>query len=223
MGRFSSQRTRSMFEQYSSEEQDAIAARAAIATWFGNNGQTAEKIQHQPVDLAVLKSWLSFWILARTVGSGRREAIRDFLNHTARGKLLEPSASCETVEQLSAQVKTDGIMPGRPTSLISKFAFTLRPESFVPYDRRVRGALNALGYRVKAHHYCDYLRGFRLAQETIVERCRATGLSPAKLRYQGKTLDNALFDARLAYKRLMLQGGFSASRMKKDYKLNDFS
>jgi hypothetical protein len=212
-----------MFEQYSSEEQDAIAARAAIATWFGNEGKTAEKIHHQPVELDLLKSWLSLWILARTVGSGRREAIRDFLNHTARGKLLDPSASCETVEQLSSQVKTDGILPGRPTSLISKFAFMLRPENFVPYDAHVRGALKKLGYRVKAHHYCDYLRGFRLAQETIVERCRAAGLTPTKLRYQGKTLDNALFDARLADKRLMLQGGFSASRMKKDYKLNDFS
>ena len=136
---------------------------------------------------------------------------------------MEPSAGCETVEHLSAQIIADGILPGRPTSLISKFAFMLRPESFVPYDARVRSALRKSGHRVRTHHYCEYLRAFRLSQEPIVERCRAAGLSPAKLRYQGKTLDNALFDARLADKRLMLEGGFSASRMKRDYRLDDFS
>jgi hypothetical protein len=212
-----------MFEQYSSEERDAIAARAAIATWFGKEGEAAEKIQNGAVDLHLLKSWLSLWMLARTVATDKRERLRAFLNSTARQKLLEPSAGCETIERLSRQVRAEGILPGRPTSLISKFAFMLRPDRFLPYDARVRRALRQLEHRVKDHHYCEYLRAFRIEQEKIAERCRAAGLSPGKLRYQGKTLDNALFDARLTDKRLMLQGGFSASRMKNDYKLNDFS
>jgi hypothetical protein len=212
-----------MFEQYSSEELDAIAARAAIATWFGDEGQTAEKIQHQPVDLDLLKKWLGLWMLARTVGTDRRERLRDFLNSTARGKLLEPSAGCKTVEQLSAQVKADGILPGPPTSLISKFAFNLRPDRFVPYDSRVRAALKRMKYKIKDHYYCEYLDAFRKETGTIVNRCRAAGLTPAKLRYQGKIMDDALFETRLADKRLMLEGSFSASKMKRDYTLNDFS
>src|SRR5205085_2524074 len=104
----------------------------------------------------------------------------------------------------------------------SKFAFSLRPNAFVPYDSKVRHVLNALNHRIKDHHYCDYLRAFRIEQEKIAERCRAAGLSPSKLRYKGKTIDNELFDARLADKRLMLEGGFSAKRMK-DYDLADFT
>ena len=36
-------------------------------------------------------------------------------------------------------------------------------------------------------------------------------------------MDDALFETRRADKRLMLEGGFSASRMKSDYRLDDFS
>ncbi len=212
-----------MSQQYSDQELDAIAAHAAVATWFNKEGQKAEEIQRGLLDPDTLRSWLTLWMLVRTVGTDRRERLRDFLNNTAHAKLVDASAGCETVEHLSVQIRDDGILRGRATSLVSKFAFALRPNTFVPYDSKVRGALRHVGHAIHDHHYCDYLRAFRIEQEKIAERCRAAGLSPAKLRYKGKTIDNALFDARLADKRLMLEGGFPASRMKRDYKLNDFS
>jgi hypothetical protein len=153
---------------------DMLAARSAIALWFGDEGQRALQIQKAPLDLELLKRWLSTWGVARnapTKPALAREDLRVFLNDVAKPALdLAHQSGHEVyrlVETLSQQVEP--ICKCRPTSLISKFAFSCYPTMYVPYDSTARKGLSNLGHQIPGHAYVLYVRAFHAEKTKIVE------------------------------------------------------
>lgn len=169
------------------QELDLLAARAAVACWFGKEGQLAAKLQCSDLDEPLLRKWLATWMLSRSVPMERREKLRSFLRETVRPALLGASRSSEyeLVDELSQQARASGILNGRPTSLISKFAFSLRPEIFTPYDRRARIALRRAGHQVRPHDYAAYMRAFDAESDKVLRRLSDAGVFAARLNYQG--------------------------------------
>jgi hypothetical protein len=66
-------------------------------------------------------------------------------------------AAYEIVDKLSQFTIENQVLDCRPTSLISKLGLAMLPEIFIPYDKRVRGALKSLGFKVPEHSYVKYM------------------------------------------------------------------
>jgi hypothetical protein len=203
---------------------DEVAAKSAIACWFKVELPFVTTIQQQPLDTQLLDRWLVYWVLARTVPKPNREKLRAFLARVAGPVLLAADGpeSYGLVEELSMQALRWGGVTGRPTSLISKFAFSCRPLIFVPYDRRARSAFRRSGYKISDHAYSAYMGAFNAEKKTTIERLYARGIKASNLPYRGQIMDDELFEMRVADRRLMLQGGFSPNYMVRDYTNSDF-
>jgi len=109
-------------------------------------------------------SWfVGAWNVARNIKAGRKQLVREYLNSELRRALS--LAGC--VDAAALHIKQQGWSSRGclPVSLVSKIAFFLRPDRFVPLDRfSVRG-LNLLhasnGERsVNRESYLAYLAAF---------------------------------------------------------------
>jgi len=208
------------------QDRDEIAAKSAVACWFKMELPFVTAIQQQQLDGQLLDRWLVYWVLARTIRRPNRDELRVFLADVARPALLAvqrlgPEAY-RLVEELSIRALRSSVVTGRPTSLISKFAFSCRPKIFVPYDRRARCALRRSGYKIPDHAYGVYMEAFNAEKKRTIERLYAHGIRASNLPYQGQTMNDELFEMRVADRCLMLHGGFSASYMTRDYSQSDF-
>ncbi len=121
----------------------------------------------------------------------------------------------KAVDELAEEAKP--YTRGKLTSLMSKFAMGVRPDELVPYDSRVYKALcEAHGYRLNRGEYEPYARAFEDKAAEIFEDCRRKGITPQSLPYAGRALNEPVFALRVADKRLMLDGGFSPTTMRKE-------
>jgi hypothetical protein len=125
------------------------------------------------------------------------------------------SSDYSVVETLSQEVWTRGILPGRPTSLLSKLGLALHPERFIPYDSTVRQALVRDGLKVRDHDYRHYISAVLSKKPNFVEALKVKNLSARSLNAED-LMSEAVFELRALDKRLMLAGGFNAERMIRD-------
>ena len=206
---------------------DQLAARSAVASWFNQEGPLATDIQTaQTIQEPLVKQWLTYWMVARTAKRENRAQLCEFLNK-AKERLSNPSLTGSTafslVETLAEEGKGLGIFNGRPTSLVSKFAFSCRPELFSPYDRLARAALHKSGYTIHAHDYRGYMQAFDAERKEFAEKARKSGITARVLVYRNqRMMEQHLFEMRACDKRLMLLGGFSEERMAQSVQEGDF-
>ena len=109
-------------------------------------------------------------LLAET--EGVRDEISFLAIHQAYSDRLFPGTSVLASEML--QTKATKTLQ---TSLMSKFAFSLRPELIVPYDIRVRLGLGEMfGRKLNDHDYPAYLQAFQaFASESAVHPSSSLG------------------------------------------------
>jgi hypothetical protein len=98
----------------------------------------------------------------------------------------------------------------RPTSLVSKFAFSCSPAVFVPYDRIARGGLGT-----PEHNYLAFRNAFAQQQANIEQQLATfirpggrVGLAAENLLLNGHDMNQRVFVARTTDWYLLLQGGY---------------
>jgi hypothetical protein len=194
-----------------------VAARSAVRTWAGGEGIMSREVQERGViDQAFLRRWLGLWMLARANPRPYRASLAEKL-----GTVLRPALLGATEERLPALVpeftlwlQNEGATRGLQTSLVSKFAFSLRPEVIVPYDKRARHGLSEMfGRRLPDHDYLAYLVAFHRFAAAFSAYLDETGVT-AEMRSEWEPLmSERLFRLRASDKYLMLLGGFPVERM----------
>lgn len=203
-----------------------LAARCAVMIWFKKEGPLVQSVQvAEYLDQPLVKRWLSYWMVARTVSRQNRAGLSDFL-HNAKSRLICPSPistdAFSIVEELADEGGRLPVFNGRPISLVSKFAFSCRPDLFSPTDSRARKGLGALGYRVKAQDYVGFMQAFNEQKIDFAKKCWRAGIVPENLIFNGNVMPNALFERRSCDRYLMLLGGFSEELMRKRIRAADF-
>jgi hypothetical protein len=189
------------------------AARCAVGCWFNIEKGLCNAVQnvHDPNGIFP-DGWFKYWLVGRTLRSaGNRQEICELLfKEIPRLKAASPNPQTwELVQQLSAKIQpmNSGI---RPTSLVSKFAFSCCPTTFVPYDRFGRGQLGT-----PEHDYVAYISAFFQQQAIVEQQLREftrpdgqVGLTAQNLPSNGNNMDQPLFLARTTDWYLLLQPQF---------------
>ena len=193
-------------------------AKAAILRWSGPEGTRAKALQQGcTIDTEFTRQWLSEWGLSISNPTRYRENLAAFLSDVARPAILtEPEGSLpKLVEKLVIEMQAANAAKDRQTSLMSKFAFSLRPEALVPYDKRARaGIKNAMGARVIEHDYVDYMEKFNThilpAAETALDK---HNISEKLIADWQPIMTKKLFVRRTADKLFMVLGGFDPKNL----------
>jgi len=121
------------------------------------------------------------------------------------------------IPKLARGLQTAGATKGVQTSLVSKFAFSLRPEVIVPYDKRARQGLGEMfGRRLPDHDYPAYLVAFDRFASAFSAHLDGTGVTEAMRDEWAPVMSERLFRMRAADKYFMLLGGFLVERMARD-------
>ena len=156
-----------------------VACRSAIRTWAGREGQLSRELRAMSIiSEEFLSRWLGLWMLARSNPKPYRPALAAQLGSEVLPQCLTASDKemPELVSRLAVAIQAAGATRGIQTSLVSKFAFSIRPEVIVPYDRRARLALSAkFGSRLKDHDYPAYLVAFHRFAEEFAQKLDASG------------------------------------------------
>ena len=197
-------------------------AKAAILRWSGPEGTRAKALQQGcTIDTEFTRQWLSEWGLSRAVPTRYRNVVVDFLRDNARPKIINEKEDtlAELVQTLVRDLEGASrivvIKPGekalgKQTSLMSKFAFSLRPEALIPYDQWARdGIKSAIGARVNNHDYVDYMEKFNTHILAAAENALDThNISEKLLADWQPIMTKKLFVRRTADKLFMVLGGF---------------
>ena len=118
---------------------------------------------------------------------------------------------------MAKQLKHLGGTTSIQTSLVSKFAFCMRPELIVPIDERARKGLALIyGKRIDAHSYESYFESFLLFKRETAAEMQGSNLFNDLKPYWKKYMSEDLFLSRTADKFLMLEGGFNVKSMEKN-------
>ena len=193
-------------------------AKAAILRWSGPEGTRAKALQQGcTIDTEFTRQWLSEWGLSISNPTRYRENLAAFLSDVARPTILaEPEGSLpKLVEKLVIEMQAANAAKDRQTSLMSKFAFSLRPEALVPYDKRARaGIKNAIGARVIEHDYIDYMEKFNTHILPAAEKALDThNISEKLIADWQPIMTKKLFVRRTADKLFMVLGGFDPENL----------
>ena len=186
------------------------AARCAVGCWFNIEKGLCNAVQDALDPTEVLtKKWFKYWGVVRTFSKdGDREGIRKLLfGEIPHLKAAPPNEnSWKLVEELSAKIR--GMNRDKcPTSLVSKFAFSCCPTTFVPYDSLVHGQLGT-----REHKYVEYMHNFSERKKSIDQQLREfkldgqVGLSARNLPLKNETImDQPLFLTRITDWYLLLR------------------
>ena len=193
-------------------------AEKAILRWNGLEGTKAKALQQGcAIDKEFIRSWLSEWGLSISNPNKYRENLVAFLRDRARPAIqVEKESMLPTlVQKLVLEMVDAKAAPNKQTSLMSKFAFSLRPEALVPYDARARdGIKNAIGSKIVEHDYVDYIEKFNdhilPAAEQALESYQLFDKLSDKWR---PTMSRELFIRRTADKLFMVLGGFDVNNL----------
>tara|TARA_B100001093_G_scaffold503019_1_gene556765 strand:+ start:368 stop:1027 length:660 start_codon:yes stop_codon:yes gene_type:complete len=194
-----------------------LAAYEAIRTWDLSERQICEDTKNtSDVTIVFLKKWLGYWMLARSNPLHLREKLSLHLQQSTRPSLIavQDENLPNEIEKLSLELYERGATKGRQTSLVSKFAFCLRPQIAVPYDKRARdGLMQKFGIKLEDHDYPAYFRSFSDFSEKTANELHRTGLLGELEEKWEALMTRDLFRRRTADKLLMLEGGFSSKSM----------
>jgi hypothetical protein len=171
------------------------------------------------IDEAFLRRWLGLWMLARSNPTRHRPLLAELLGTVLRPALTEaPEEGLPAlVSSLARALQEAGATRGLQTSLVSKFAFSLRPEVIVPYDKRARQGLGEMfGRRLPDHDYPAYLAGFNQFAVAFTRHLDETGVTAAMRDDWAPVMSERFFRMRAADKFFMLLGGFSVDLMARD-------
>lgn len=203
------------------KEKLRVAAVSAIHTWAGGEGELSREMLLPNFALTeeFLRRWLGRWMLARANPKNLRPKLAAQLRDVVRPTLMR-SADKELpalISHFAGVLQKADATRGRQTSLVSKFAFSLRPEIIVPYDKRARDGLNDLfGQRIQDHDYTSYLAAFDTVFSEVAKFLDDSGL-PDQLRPKWEpVMSERLFKLRTTDKYFMLLGGFPIERMTRD-------
>lgn len=194
-----------------------LACASAVAMWLGAEGVYAKQLQSRAeVDEEWIAKWLTQWRLPRTAPLERRAALVLLLNENVVPQLKTATESrnpYEVVPTLAVMLSNKGVTQGRATSLVSKFALSLFPEIYTPYDKYARKGLERIHQvRIKEHDYVayseNYLRFVKFFESHIIEN--AAGIQQDALK---AGMSTRVFICRSSDKLLMLLGGFAEGRM----------
>ena len=197
-----------------------LAAKAAIQTWALKEEEIARQTMTViRINETFLQSWLGYWMLARSNPRSLRAPLAEGLNDKVRPTLID-SVVPDLPSQIPILAKIlheAGATRGLQTSLVSKFAFCLRPETIVPYDQHAKRALKiAYETQITDHDYETYYGLFSRLKDSVSEELDASGIAKRLEEYWAPKMSKKLFQARTADKFLMLLGGFSANAMQRD-------
>ena len=192
-------------------------ADGAILRWNTAEGTLAKELQEGcDIDYEFLTKWQKEWQLLRAFGKMYRENVAAFLRDRARPAIKDEKENLlpALVEKLVLEME-EKVLPSKQTSLMSKFAFSLRPESLVPIDARARdGIKNVTGSKIGSHDYIDYIEKFDghflPAAEQALERYKLFDKLSDKWR---PTMSRELFIRRTADKLFMVLGGYDANKL----------
>jgi hypothetical protein len=194
-----------------------LAATSAIRSWKGPEGALARELQSIPtITEDFLRRWLGRWNLARSNPKTHRTELATFLSQYARPRIAIatdaelPALVCVLAADMRQVCATKNLQ----TSLVSKFAFSLRPEVIVPCDRRARLGLGKIfGKRLDDHDYLAYLQSFQDFTSEVAQALEQQQITQRLLTEWEPVMSERLFKIRAADKYLMLLGGFSKERM----------
>lgn len=196
-----------------------ISCKAAIAEILNGEGDISRQAQQRIFfDEAFAKKWLTYWMLQRTVKKHHQATLAEFMTEVMKPTILSASDDHAKiiVVNLAKQLKSREITSGIATSLASKFAFSLKPEVYVPYDKRAReGIRNFNGIKIQDHDYGSYLDiffEFVVAFKLFLSNCGLIAEVQDLLR-MNPSVQEGVFFYRSADKALMLMGGFNQNRM----------
>ena len=218
---------------------EEVALASAVATWLLAQGKWSIQLQESPFNPVDFDNWLRYWMLSRFMPESHILISRTFLNlPSTRGRLLKcPARAAEMGRLVSELVDALAQKCGRQyTSIVSKYAHTLRPAVFTPYDRRAKQALRNAGFRCPDHDYAAFCEGFAKRKSELRKDLRTRGIGTSEIcqikndavraaRECGLKLDPRVFKelsasliwSRFTDKLLMLEGGFSEEKMAKDW------
>jgi hypothetical protein len=204
------------------------AARCAVGCWFNIEKGLCKAVQNvQDPNGIFPDGWFKYWLVGRTFRkNGNREGIRELLfKEIPRLKAASPNPQAwELVQQLSTNIQpmNSGL---RPTSLVSKFAFSCCPTTFAPYDRIGRGQLGT-----PEHDYVAYIDAFSGKQTIVEQELREfirpdgkVGLTAQNLPLNGNSMDQPLFLARTTDWYLLLQPQFDPIKARNPVHCNPMS
>jgi len=192
-----------------------IAAKAAINCWQGNEGSLSKRIQESlAIDTDLLRHWLGTWMLARSNPKVLRKTLAEQLTSlkvTIAG--TEPDKLPGLISDFANSLHLSSATKGVQTSLVSKFVFSIQPESIYPYDARARKGFEALyNTKIKNHDYSSYFAAFEILQHEVDNELDKNMLYDLT-NYWQPVMSETLFRKRTADKYMMLLGGFNASSM----------
>ena len=197
-----------------------LAAKAAIQTWALKEEEIARQTMTViRINETFLQSWLGYWMLARSNPRSLRAPLAEGLNDKVRPTLIDSVAPDlpSQIPILAKMLHEAGATRGLQTSLVSKFAFCLRPEIIVPYDQHAKRSLKIVyGTQITDHDYETYYGMFSRLKDSVSEELDASGIEKMLEEYWAPKMSKKLFRARTADKFLMLLGGFSADAMQRD-------
>ena len=191
---------------------------AAVRYWNKEESQFAKRIQTETINECLLKKWLKHWNVQRNINdnSGIRESVAKYLGECARPEILDASEADlpGMIESISMHLKNENWTNrnARPTSLASKFVFSLRPEDVAPYDSRARAALRIVCRSpLKDHDYKAYWKAFQsftCAIDQCLEKHMKNMTEKFQEEFKESKMTDKLFKLRAADKALMWIGGY---------------
>jgi len=196
-----------------------LAVREAILQWINKEQNLSQEMLNSPgMTLSDLKKWLGYWMLARANPVIYRDQLLTQINEFLKPNILSiPDDEIpENIYPLAKELKNRGGTKNIQTSLVSKFAFCLRPELIVPIDSKAKEGLGRrYGNKIENHNYLSYYEAFLLFKDETSTELERSGLLEKLNHYWEPHMSKNLLLARVADKLLMLEGGFSVELMEK--------
>ena len=196
-----------------------IGIEAGCANWSKESKErkSVENLRLNKKD--ALGVWLKQWGLRRAISIPSESIVTAILNEQRASFMRCNAGDAWKVDEIANAMKDIAELNKRHLSLAAKFAFSMSPGVFFPYDQYSRRALLVLlpGHR-GCKSYAEYMSKVEPLLADYIKQCH-------KNRRLGKTLANAMNEFGLGVdqrdiclrrgldKTLMLIGGFGRLRM----------
>ena len=184
-----------------------IAAPNAILRWETGERESVEKIRSaRPLDGKTVSRWKMEWNLRTNIRAGKLAGCLDGL----RLRLEQNENDLPEIIQEEASRKSGFCgYPARATSILSRFAFALYPETAAPYDQHTRRGLSGIsGIRAVTleYDYPHYFREFDRFVDLCYRELHQTGQTEALRPFWSPIMSEILFVRRATDKLLSYLG-----------------
>ena len=209
-----------------------LAALEGIRAWDETEGKISNDLRSiSHVNTEFVKSFVKLWMLRSiTIALADKDSfVRDQkyskfaaeLNNVVKPKIMSYSDQQlpSEIQSIAENMRDSGVTMKNGTktleiSCVSKFAFCLRPEIIVPYDKTARVALKEM-YGTMHNDYSSYSNTFLKFKNEVDNELDMSGiLQKHKLLWEPVMSQN-LFKIRTCDKLMMLNGGFNPALMER--------